>query len=179
MASEPPPSLHLKQNEMGETIKQPDLRYQQAVDEIMSEEPTPVKFCGNTFNVGWLHNGTVRKFSHLMLTEKDPNKRNAKICTAVLLNNVFKIFFFYWIVWRYLYYIKDLDQVEILRVLDIAKKKIQQVPFSLVIILSTGMMDTMMTMTKEEAEATQAELHGVQRTASERNTDSSSKENSE
>lgn len=160
-------------------IQQPELCYKEALDSIMSEEPTEIMFCGKKRKIGWLHNGTNRKFSHVMVREKNPNKRNVKVCSIVLLNNVYKIFFFYWIYWRYLYYIKDLDQVEILRVMDAAKKKIQLNPFSLVTILSTGMMDMMMTMTKEEAKACQAEQSGEQPIVSEKNTDSSSNENSE
>lgn len=160
-------------------IKQPELLYKEALDNIMSEEPTEVTFCGHKHKIGWLHNGTNRKFSHVMIKEKNLNKRNVKVCTIILLNNVFKIFFFYWAYWRYLYYIKDLDEVEILKVMDVAKKKIQQNPFSLVTILSIGMMDTMMTMTKMEAKACQAERSGEQRIASEKNMDSSLNESSE
>ena len=55
---------------------------------------------------------------------------------------------------------KDLDSVEILKVLDVAKKKVPQKPFLIVTILATGMTDLMMMMTKKEALHFQAEQHG-------------------
>jgi hypothetical protein len=67
---------------------------------------------------------------------------------------------YYWILWRYYYYIVDLDDVEILRVLDIAKKKIQSNASLLVTILATAMTDLMMTMTKKEAQTTRQEQVG-------------------
>lgn len=143
-----------------EDVKQPDMEMQRRLDEIKEATPEEVEFCGKTIRIGWLHNRTIRKFSHIMVTEEDPIKKNIKLCTVVLLNNVFKIFFFYWILWRWYYYVKDLDSVEILKVLDAAKKKVQQEPFLMVTILATGMTDLMMMMMKKEASHFQAEQHG-------------------
>ena len=70
--------------------------------------------------------------------------------------------FLYWIYWRWLYYIKDVDVAEVLRVLDVSKKKIPSNAFSLATILATGMTDVMMTMTRSEAKAIQAEQAGEQ-----------------
>ena len=50
--------------------------------------------------------------------------------------------------------------MEILKVLDVAKKKVPQKPFLIVTILATGMTDLMMMMTKKEALHFQAEQHG-------------------
>lgn len=145
-----------------EDIKQPDVEMQRRLDEVKSATPEEVEFCGKTIKIGWLHNRTIRRFSHIMATEEDPIKKNIKLCTVVLLNNVFKIFFFYWILWRWYYYVKDLDSVEILKVLDVAKKKVPQEPFLMVTILATGMTDLMMMMTKKEALYSQAEQRGEQ-----------------
>ena len=143
-----------------EDIKQPYIDMQRMKDELINATPEEVEFCGKTIKIGWLHNRTIRKFSHIMVTEEDPIKKNVKLCTIVLLNNVFKIFFLYWILWRWYYYVKDLDSVEILKVLDVAKKKVPQKPFLIVTILATGMTDLMMMMTKKEALHFQAEQHG-------------------
>ena len=56
----------------------------------------------------------------------------------------------------------DLDENDILKVLDVSKKKVQQEQFYINTMLSTGMMDLMMTMTKKEAERIQAEQRGAQ-----------------
>ena len=88
-----------------------------------------------------------------------------KICVVLLLNNIWKIRFFYPLYWRWLYYVCDLDDVEILRVVDVCKKKIPSAASSLLTILATGMTDVMMTMTKSEAKAIQAGQAGEGRLA--------------
>lgn len=145
-----------------EKIEQPANEYKKRLDELMNAKPEEIEFRGKRKKVGWLHRGTIRKFSTVMVSEEDPEKRNTKICAIVLLNNVWKIRFFYWLYWRYLYYVIDLDENDILKVLDVSKKKVQQEQFYINTMLSTGMMDLMMTMTKKEAERIQAEQRGAQ-----------------
>ena len=144
-------------------VEQPELKLQELLDSIMSEEPTEFMFRGKRHSVGWLKKGAVRKFTHITMKEKDESKRNVKICVILLLNNIWKIRFFYWAYWRWLYYICDLDDVEVLRVVDVCKKKIPSVAASLHTILATGMTDLMMTMTKSEAKAIQAGRAGEER----------------
>ena len=144
-------------------VEQPELKLQELLDSIMSEEPTEFMFRGKRHSVGWLKKGAVRKFTHITMKEKDESKRNVKICVILLLNNIWKIRFFYWAYWRWLYYICDLDDVEVLRVVDVCKKKIPSVASSLLTILATGMTDLMMTMTKSEAKAIQAGRAGEER----------------
>ena len=144
-------------------VEQPELKLQELLDSIMSEEPTEFMFRGKRHSVGWLKKGAVRKFTHITMKEKDESKRNVKICVILLLNNIWKIRFFYWAYWRWLYYICDLDDVEVLRVVDVCTKKIPSVASSLLTILATGMTDLMMTMTKSEAKAIQAGRAGEER----------------
>ena len=146
-------------------IEQPELQLQQLLDSIMSEEPTEFEFRGRRHSVGWLKKGAVRKFTHITMKEKNESKRNVKICVVLLLNNIWKIRFFYPLYWRWLYYVCDLDDGEILRVVDVCKKKIPSAASSLLTILATGMTDVMMTMTKSEAKAIQAGQAGEGRSA--------------
>lgn len=143
-------------------IEQPQADLQELLDDILSAEPTELVFMEKKRKIGWLHKGTMRKCSHIAIKEKDEWKRNVKICVAILLNNVWKIRFVYWLLWRWLYYVKDIDVVEVLNVLDKSKKKIPSNAFSLTTILATGMTDLMMTMTRKEAKAIQAERAGEQ-----------------
>ena len=130
---------------------------QKTLDDLMSREPDVVTVCGRKRSIGWLHNGTTRKFSHIMLNEKDPWKRNVKVCACVLLNKKyglatwFLLWAWYWIYWRWLFYVRDIDQVEVMGVLNASKKKIQSEPLAMSTILAIGMMDTMMTMARHEA----------------------------
>ena len=146
-------------------IEQPELQLQQLLDSIMSEDPTEFMFRGKRHSVGWLKKGAARKFTHITMKEKDESKRNVEICVILLLDNIWKIRFFYWAYWRWLYYICDLDDVEVLKVVDVCKKKIPSVASSLLTILATGMTDVMMTMTKSEARAIQAGQAGAEPSA--------------
>lgn len=145
-------------------IEQPKQDLQELLDSVLRDEPTEFVFRGKKRKIGWLRKGTMAKCSHIQLKEKNEWKRNVKICVCILLNNIWKIRLFYAIYWRWLYYVKDLDVTEVLRVLDISKKKIPSTAFSLATILATGMTDVMMTMTRSEAKATQAGQAGEQPT---------------
>lgn len=146
-------------------IEQPNVELQEVLDDILNETPTEYIFRGKKRKLGWLHNGTTRKFTHIELKEKNEWKKRIKQCAVVQLNNVWKIRFFYWILWRYYYYVIDLDVWEVLGMLNVAKKKIQSVALQLTTILATAMTDAMMTMTKAEAERFQAEQAGEGRIA--------------
>lgn len=146
-------------------IEQPNVELQEVLDDILNETPTEYTFRGKKRMLGWLHKGTTRKFTHIELKEKNEWKKRIKQCAVVQLNNVWKIRFFYWFLWRYYYYIIDLDVWEVLGVLNVAKKKIQSAAFQLTTILATAMTDAMMTMTKAEAEHIQAEQAGEEHLA--------------
>lgn len=100
-----------------------------------------------------------RKFTHVMLTSRksakhdgdDGWKLNIKLAAILLLSRKWKIVFFYWFYWRWLYYVADVDQVEVLRLMDASKKKIPLEPSMMCMGLAISMMDTLMSQTKEEA----------------------------
>lgn len=143
-----------------EKPEQPTDDYRRLLDSVIEKEPEVFEFRGKRRKMGWLHKGTVRKVSHITAKEKSPYKQHCKVCAVMMLNNVWKIRAFYWLLWRWWYYISDLDEVDILRVLDAGKKKVQREAFLLNTMLLTAMTDLMMTMTKEEAESIQAALPG-------------------
>lgn len=143
-------------------IGQPSVDIQKLLDSILHDEPTEFVFRGKKRKIGWLHKGTMSKCSHIVMKEDNEWKRNVKLCVCILLNNVWKIRFMYWFYWRWLYYIKDVGADEVLAVLDASKKKIPSNAFSLTTILATEMTEVMMTMTKSEVKASQAEQRGEQ-----------------
>ncbi len=143
-------------------IEQPQVDLQELLDNILHDEPTEFVFMGKKRKLGWLRKGTMSRCSHVQTTEKNGWKRNVKMCTLILFNNIWKIRLFYWIYWRWLYYIADVDVSEVLNVLDKSKKKIPSNAYSLATMLATGMTELMMTMTKNEAKAIQAEQVGEQ-----------------
>lgn len=147
---------------MADATKQPDMEYQELLDKLMETTPDVITFCGKKKKIGWLHKHTQRKFTHIIHKEKDIEKRNVKLCACILTNNCFAWFkpIVYAIRWRWYWYVTDLDDLEILKVIDAAKKKIQFYQSQLITTLSTGMMDTMMRMTKSEVQTIQAAQAG-------------------
>ena len=143
-------------------IEQPSVDLQEMLDSVIGDTPTEVVFRGKKHSVGWLRKGTMRRCTNIKMKEKNEWKRNVKICVCILLNNIWKIRAFYWIYWRWLYYIKDVDVVEVLKVLDVSKKKIPSNAFSRATILATGTTDAGGTTTVFEAKAIQAEPAGEQ-----------------
>lgn len=139
-------------------MEQPKIDIQKRLDELMSAEPERLSVGGKRYLIGWLHNGTTRKFSHIMLKNSDdPWKRNTQACACILLNRKnglltwFLLWSWYWLYWRWLFYVKNINQVDIANVFDCVKKKIQSEPLMMATILATGMMDTLMTVAKHEA----------------------------
>lgn len=147
-----------------EKTEQPGADLQEILDAVINAVPEEVTFMGKTRKIGWLHKGTMSKCSHVNTREKNEWKRNVKMCALILLNNVWKIRLFYAVYWRWLYYVKDVGIVDVLRVLDKSKKKVPSTAYSLATILATGMSEVMMTMTRAEAKAIQAGQVGVQPT---------------
>lgn len=148
---------------MEKEMEQPGIDLQKRLDEILEATPEKVKVGKRTYTVTWLRNKTIRKFSHIMVTEDDGIKRNVKLVAAVLLNRPWKMAW-HWAYWRWLYYVKDISQADVVAVLAAAKKKLPQEPFLMATILATGMTDVMMTMRKSEARYGQAGQAGAQRT---------------
>lgn len=147
-------------------MEQPQERLQSALDDIMEQTPEEYTFRGRKHKMGWLSNMTVRKITHIMLKEKNEHKRNMKICAVLRVNDIFAWFrpIVYMIKWRWYTYVTDLTDVEALRVVNASKKKVPLAASLIITILATAMMDTKMSMTKKEADATQAAQVGEQPT---------------
>jgi hypothetical protein len=90
----------------------------------------------------------------------------------VLLNNYWKILFFHPIYWRYLW--RKYSDDELLEIFLVAKKKVdsQTRAYFTNTIYLIGMKDTIMTMTRKEAERTLQELRQAQHSPTERSTQS-------
>lgn len=144
-------------------VKQPTIEYQELLDSLMENTPTEVEFLGKSYKIYWLTNKTVRRFSHSMVSEKDPDKRAMKLVAAILCNgNYFRTKFWWHIYWRWLYHFASVSQVDVLRILDAGKKKVPQEAYLLSTMLQTGLTDLMMAMISEEAEHIRQEQAGGQ-----------------
>ena len=69
-----------------------------------------------------------------------------------------KIYFFNWIYWRWLYYVKGYGYEQLEPIMEVIKKKVPVKLYSKTTILVPIMDITMMAMSKEEYEAIRQEL---------------------
>lgn len=151
-------------------MEQPNTTTQELLDDILENGVDIIEVRGKQHRIGWLKKGIIRKLTHVILTCDKEDELSAKCASLVLLNSYWKVFFFHWIYWRYLW-LRYSDE-ELLEVFLIAKKKVdsqRQAYFTNTIYL-IGMKDTIMTMTKKEAERTLQELRQVRPSPTEKNT---------
>lgn len=161
---------------MASMDKQPDIDIQELLSDVMSKEPEKFEFLGKERNVRWLTFATLRKFTRIMIKEKDEFKRCVKLAACIMCSGFWRLKFRYPFYWRWLYYIKDVDASDCLRAVVAGKKKLPQAAYTLITIFSTGMMDTIATMTAREAKQCQAEQNGGQPSLLQKNSPSSSRE---
>lgn len=133
-------------------VEQPSKDLKEMLSDLMTQEPEVIEVRGKKYRIGWLKKYTMLKMSRIVLKEKNPWKQSVKACTCVLLNKKgglrtrFNLKFRYPLLWRWLYYVKDIDQVEVMQILEASKKKVQSTPLALATILVTEMTETMLMM---------------------------------
>lgn len=118
---------------------------------------------GKTFKVKWMHPATTDKITCLMLEDGNDNKVLCQAAALIVLNGFWKVHLWYWIVWRWFYYVKQYSAVELTPLFETAQKKTQQEEATAYLqdtILLTALKDTKKQMTKAEAERTLQELRG-------------------
>lgn len=144
-------------------INTPDTSDEIELNSIVENKKDVVILRGKKWKVGWIRNRALRKITDIQLNEKDDSKISSKCAAALLLNGYWKILFFYWIVWRWFFYVSQYSNEELLPVIILCKKKVQLEEFCAVTILLTEMKDTVMAMTREEVDRIRRESFTAQR----------------
>lgn len=132
----------------------PSLEDEKLLNDVMEDSVDEVSIKGTDkkYKIGWLKKGTMRKITSVALEDNKDDMLSAKTSALIVLNNYWKIKFFYPILWRWFFYVKEYTDEQLSEILSVGKKKVPYIAFLTNTILVTGMRDTMMTMTKEEAE---------------------------
>lgn len=160
-------------------IEQPGAEAQKEYLSLINDDPTEVEILrtNKKYKIHWLKNGQLTKLSRLLLrkrsTEKkenettgidaldailEDNKLACKAAAIYILNGYWKIRFRYWILWRWFYYIKQYDNLQLLPILSEGKKKVPLIQFFNSTTFLIGAKGTLMQMRTEEAERTLQEL---------------------
>lgn len=79
-------------------------------------------------------------------------KLACKAAAIIILDGYWKLKFWYWLLWRWFYYVKQYDNIQLLPILETGKKKLPLHQFYFITMSLTGARDTLMRMRTEEAE---------------------------
>lgn len=139
----------------------PSLEDEKLLNDVMEDSVDEVSIKGTNkkYKIGWLKKGTMRKITSVALEDNKDDMLSAKTSALIVLNNYWKIKFFYPILWRWFFYVKEYTDEQLSEILSVGKKKVPYIAFLTNTILVTGMKDTIMTMTKKEAERIRQGLH--------------------
>lgn len=145
---------------MNKSISQPTAEDELLYNDIVENIPTTIELRGAKKKIHWLRRGTIRKFTKIMMKEGNDDKVSCQAAAAILLNGYWSIKFLWWALWRWFYYIKQYGDEELAPIIAVAKKKIPVRQYFAATILLTAMKDTMMQMTKAEANSILQEQPG-------------------
>lgn len=158
-------------------IEQPSVEAQRNYASIRDNDATIVSILGTKkkYKIRWLKNGQIDKLSRLLIRKGDTDNEDGKkdspldaviedskiACKAAaiyILDGYWKLKFRYWFLWRWFYYIRQYDNMQLQAILDEGKKKVPLTPFLLTTMSLTGARATLMNMRTEEAEHILLEL---------------------
>lgn len=135
-----------------------DEQLQMSVRQNWADE---VEVRGKTFKVKWMHPATTEWITSLMLKEGNDRKVICQASALIVLNGFWKSHLFYWLKWRWFYYIRQYNASELAPIIETAQKKTHQEAAMAYLndtMLLTALKDTAKQMTKAEAERTLREL---------------------
>lgn len=169
-------------------IDQPTIDAQQIYLSLISNDAEEVQILRTKkkYKVRWLKNGQLEKLTRLLLHKKtideekttgsevldeilEDTKLACKAAAIILLDGYWKIKFRYPLLWRWFYYVKQYDNIQLAPILDAGKKKVPQMQFFQTIMSLTEARDSLMRMRAKEVEVTLHELSMAQHSATESN----------
>ena len=130
---------------------------------------------GHKYKIKWLHPAIGDWVSALMSKDGNDSKILSQSAALIVLNGFWRCHMFYWLLWRWFYYIRQYNAMELTPLFEMAQKKTaqQEAPAYLnATILLTALSTTRKQMTKAEAERTLRELRTDKDGSSQRSTES-------
>ncbi|MCC8038369.1 MAG: hypothetical protein LIP02_09605 [Bacteroidales bacterium] len=138
-------------------VSEPSEEDVRELESVLSNADDIVELRGKSVKIGWIRRGTLRKISSVMNDKSvSEDKITCKCAAAAVLNSYWKIKFFWGLLWRYYYYIKQYSDSELTPILALVKKKVPALEYYVATILLTEVKDTTMAMIRQEAEAIRA-----------------------
>lgn len=140
---------------------QPSLDDERALEGIVDNEKEYITIRGKRFGFRDLNGWGLHKISRIMVGDsEDELSIGCKCLAAARLNGYFKIKLFWWFLWRFYFYMKQYNDIEIAEAVALIKKKAiaALAVYSLNTTLLIETRETVMKMNREEAKAILQEL---------------------
>lgn len=155
-------------------IDQPTDAQQRELKSIVENIPTEVGILRTKkkYKIRWIGNGAIAKISKLLVHSddtdngdetKDTNvyqiivedsKLACKAAACFILNGFWSIRLKYWFLWRWFYYFRQYDSIQLQPLIAVGKKKLPLMQFYGTTTLLIGVKDTLMQMRTKEVERT-------------------------
>lgn len=167
-------------------IEQPTLDAQQVYLALINNDAEEVEILrtNKKYKIRWLKNGQLEKLTRLLLHKKtldentstgsdvmdailEDSKLACKAAAIIILDGYWKLKFRYWYLWRWFYYVRQYDNIQLDKILEVGKKKVPQMQFFRTIMSLTEARDSLMRMRAKEVEVTLQELNMVARSQTE------------
>ena len=167
-------------------IEQPTLDAQQLYLALINNDAEEVEILRTKkkYKIRWLKNGQLEKLTRLLLHKKtldentstgsdvmdailEDSKLACKAAAIIILDGYWKLKFRYWYLWRWFYYVRQYDNIQLDKILEVGKKKVPQMQFFRTIMSLTEARDSLMRMRAKEVEVTLQELNMVARSQTE------------
>lgn len=169
-----------------QVLEQPSADMQQLYLSLINNDADEVEVfrTKKKYKIRWIKNGQLEKLSRLLLKAGKKGKSTGidaldeilqdvklacKAAAIYTLNGYWSIKFLYWFRWRWFYYIRQYDNIQLYKILETGKKKVPQMQFFYTITSLTGARTSLMMMREKEAEAILQGLSMAQRSQTESN----------
>lgn len=133
---------------------------------IVENEADIVVVRGRKVSIKWVHPGTQRKLSKVMVKYGSDDTLQYRCAAICVLNGYFKILFFYWFLWRWYFFVKGYAPEELKPIFELAKKKVQQETSLQNMVSLIAVKDTLKKQTMTSVESILQKLVSEQSTQS-------------
>lgn len=153
-------------------VDQPTDAQQREYRSMVDDTPTEVGILRTKkkYLIKWIKNGAIEKLSRLLVHAGDTDngdgtadenvygaicsdaKLACKAAALFVLNGYWSIKFKYWFLWRWWYYVRQYDSIQLQPIISVGKKKLPLMQFFGTTTLLTGVKDTLMQMRTKEVE---------------------------
>lgn len=135
---------------MSRRIQQPNIDEEHNLNSVTDNKADVAIVRNSKYKVKWLYGLTRHRISNIVLEDGNDYTQSCKCAALIVLNGFWKIKLFYWIKWRWFYYIKQYNEHDLTDLFALAKKKVPVDDYFANTILLIGLKDTNMMMKKTE-----------------------------